>query len=510
MEVKWRTTRCRKCRHNLSLEKSIDTRCMVSSDSVLYITVDNIPDWVLAQINKATWTKGKVNCEKCGGRLGSFDFTNIKLCQLCGGHDVSAVHIQKNRVDLMTHVPMAAKLPRSSIHFATRRATIDHVSNSETIDTTAASHHSPNIQELIACDRSSSGRQPSSHCVLVERLDKTYNDNENTKATALVPTTIYEAVITTGGNQSTVDSDIGDDNPFTVLSELGTESSVGDDVREIGKDVSFRGSTRRNIEPPHTLEVQTIPEPNYPDEFCCAICMDLYYRPHTCTPCNHVFCEACLRRLARERPSLTPCPYCRNIIRECNFDPDLDLKLKTDYPEIYKTRRHNLRKIDSHFYQLPRCSRTQYTQYQLRNYANRNNQNNLILNILYQSLPCIIPIFIYAVIPCLLIYCLFTLIYVWITSLDSYVGNWSQESWHFENANFFVYNCFKLAIHGCSWYNLYYQAMQYRHWYQYIVFFMQFWSVIQMNLFRCVICTLSAECLSRFFIQRQARERRQQ
>ena len=191
---------------------------------------------------------------------------------------------------------------------------------------------------------------------------------------------------------------------------------------------------------------------------------------------------------------------------------DLDLKLKTDYPEIYKTRRHNLRKIDSRFYQLPRCSRTQYHEYQLRNYANRNiiNRDNVILNFVYQSLPCIVPIFMFAVIPCLLIYCLFTLIYVWVTSLDASIGNWSQDSWQFENANFFVYNCFKLAIHGCSWYNLYHQAMQYRHWYQYIVFFMQFWCVIQVNLFRCVICTLSAECLSRFFIQRQARERRPQ
>ena len=137
------------------------------------------------------------------------------------------------------------------------------------------------------------------------------------------------------------------------------------------------------------------------------------------------------------------------------------------------------------------------------------NRNNVIVNLLYRFLPFLATILIFTVLPCLLIYYLFTLVYEWIISLDSYVGDWSLDSWHFENVNFFIYNCFKLAIHGCSWYNLYHQAMQYRHWYQYIVFFMQFWSVIQVNLFRCVICTLSAEFLSRFFIQRQARERRQ-
>ena len=30
----------------------LDTRCMLSTDSVLYVTVDNMPDWVLTQINK--------------------------------------------------------------------------------------------------------------------------------------------------------------------------------------------------------------------------------------------------------------------------------------------------------------------------------------------------------------------------------------------------------------------------------------------------------------------------
>ncbi|MEQ2189160.1 hypothetical protein GOODEAATRI_022403, partial [Goodea atripinnis] len=41
--------------------------------------------------------------------------------------------------------------------------------------------------------------------------------------------------------------------------------------------------------------------------------------PHTCQPCAHVFCEPCLRRLAKNRATNTPCPLCRCLISHTSF-----------------------------------------------------------------------------------------------------------------------------------------------------------------------------------------------
>ncbi len=51
----------------------------------------------------------------------------------------------------------------------------------------------------------------------------------------------------------------------------------------------------------------------------CAVCLDVYYSPYKCHPCSHVFCEPCLRTLAKNRPSSTPCPLCRTLISHVLF-----------------------------------------------------------------------------------------------------------------------------------------------------------------------------------------------
>ena len=53
------------------------------------------------------------------------------------------------------------------------------------------------------------------------------------------------------------------------------------------------------------------------DGLTCSVCLDLFYRPHTCCPCDHVFCDPCLRQLARSHPINTKCPLCREVIQSC-------------------------------------------------------------------------------------------------------------------------------------------------------------------------------------------------
>lgn len=53
--------------------------------------------------------------------------------------------------------------------------------------------------------------------------------------------------------------------------------------------------------------------------FICAVCLDVYFSPYICHPCNHIFCEPCLRTLAKNSPTNTPCPLCRTVITHVFF-----------------------------------------------------------------------------------------------------------------------------------------------------------------------------------------------
>ncbi|KAI2661544.1 E3 ubiquitin-protein ligase RNF180 [Labeo rohita] len=53
--------------------------------------------------------------------------------------------------------------------------------------------------------------------------------------------------------------------------------------------------------------------------YICAVCLDVYFSPYMCHPCSHVFCEPCLRTLAKNCPTNTPCPLCRTTITHVFF-----------------------------------------------------------------------------------------------------------------------------------------------------------------------------------------------
>ena len=64
-------------------------------------------------------------------------------------------------------------------------------------------------------------------------------------------------------------------------------------------------------------------------ELLCPICWELLHRPHSLQPCEHSFCEPCLRRLARA--GIQTCPLCRSLITDCHLDEgntNISLKVK--------------------------------------------------------------------------------------------------------------------------------------------------------------------------------------
>ena len=61
----------------------------------------------------------------------------------------------------------------------------------------------------------------------------------------------------------------------------------------------------------------------------CGICLELLHRPHSLSPCSHIFCEPCLRRLATA--GFQTCPICRSVITDCQLDEgntNISLKVK--------------------------------------------------------------------------------------------------------------------------------------------------------------------------------------
>lgn len=69
-------------------------------------------------------------------------------------------------------------------------------------------------------------------------------------------------------------------------------------------------------------EMSTDDDNEYAEEkesYICAVCLDVYFNPYMCYPCHHIFCEPCLRTLAKDNPASTPCPLCRTIISRVFF-----------------------------------------------------------------------------------------------------------------------------------------------------------------------------------------------
>ncbi|XP_072272464.1 E3 ubiquitin-protein ligase RNF180 [Pyxicephalus adspersus] len=111
-----------------------------------------------------------------------------------------------------------------------------------------------------------------------------------------------------------------------------------------------------NISNPRTEdeEEEDIPEK---ESYTCAVCLDVYFNPYMCYPCRHIFCEQCLRTLARDNPSRTPCPLCRTIIAIVHFQTDLSKSSAALFPNEYLKRKQSFHRASCSKWPLPSCNR---------------------------------------------------------------------------------------------------------------------------------------------------------
>uniref|UniRef100_A0A8C0V371 E3 ubiquitin-protein ligase RNF180 n=1 Tax=Cyanistes caeruleus TaxID=156563 RepID=A0A8C0V371_CYACU len=93
------------------------------------------------------------------------------------------------------------------------------------------------------------------------------------------------------------------------------------------------------------------------ESYLCAVCLDVYFNPYMCYPCHHIFCEPCLRMLAKDNPASTPCPLCRTTIATVFFQRDLNNSTRSFFPMEYLNLKENFQKSNSAKWPLPSCKK---------------------------------------------------------------------------------------------------------------------------------------------------------
>ena len=89
--------------------------------------------------------------------------------------------------------------------------------------------------------------------------------------------------------------------------------------------------------------------PMIEDDRRCPICLDLFHRPTSLQPCQHVFCDPCCRRLAGAR--INQCPVCRSPIEDCHLDQELHDSIEDQHQDLYIQRQED--EMNSGIFNLP-------------------------------------------------------------------------------------------------------------------------------------------------------------
>lgn len=111
-----RSIRCHKCRHvlveNMDFaamnNRPCDSSCpSYDKTSFIHLLEDKLPDWIKVKVEQEQWTKGKLHCENCNSKVGSFDFVSGRKCD-CENTLLPSVHFISSQVDRpFTQIPVS-------------------------------------------------------------------------------------------------------------------------------------------------------------------------------------------------------------------------------------------------------------------------------------------------------------------------------------------------------------------------------------------------------------------
>ncbi|XP_052212108.1 E3 ubiquitin-protein ligase RNF180-like [Dreissena polymorpha] len=396
--------RCRKCRYDLQIGDAViienkDCNADTSTDSgqfsVWYLDVDRAPEWIQLEITDASWTKGKLVCPKCNGRLGSFDFLVDRRCY-CENHAVPSVHLLKSRVDYFRKQDIPVVRNKGQIR--TRRvkefqmgvspgensATLDLINNSstvidhtwsfmpsceserDTLDIGVASSL-PLYMNKSSQEKPETGDAEDNNGLMINsikmktrlsteniELPSHFEHSENSrskfglrKRSQKLCSQTSESVMQPGNIEGR---------------GLNRQLCQGDNINyeRARKDQAVRSNLFEVLQETTSKDESEVEEAEVeiPSEFSCPVCLELFYQPHECRPCLHVFCEHCLRDICKQKPVNTPCPLCRKLIDSCHPCKETIARIRQELPGPYKERKQELQRLKktTKFYPLPQAT----------------------------------------------------------------------------------------------------------------------------------------------------------
>ncbi|XP_058272153.1 E3 ubiquitin-protein ligase RNF180 isoform X2 [Hemibagrus wyckioides] len=379
--------RCKKCRRCV-----VDSSCLLSTSAeagctVWHVDVDALPDWILSVINQVHWTTGKLNCQHCGARLGGFNLLNCSRCPC--GHDTN-VHFIKSRVDqVVKHLVYLSRPGTARVHtgfqvkprdlegpedrtlggdphqvttnglnpepeLLSRQIQAPHFDGEPSVISPHSPHLSlPLIRPVNEEVKEAAAHDPDRNARLTPTELSDYLENQD------VPVDSFSAPTQ---NTVTGEPDLSDsvteepqDRPCSTPVQMLTK-------RERNRLKSLRRKQRkkerwiqRQLEEKSVSWNQSSSDEEEKEGCMCAVCLDVYYKPYMCQPCSHVFCEPCLRTLAKSRASSTPCPLCRTLISHVIFQEELHQHTRSHFPKEYCMRNETFQKTNYSKWPLPSC-----------------------------------------------------------------------------------------------------------------------------------------------------------
>ncbi|XP_072517799.1 E3 ubiquitin-protein ligase RNF180 [Salminus brasiliensis] len=405
--------RCRKCRRCVA-----DSICLLSVSkefmgacSVWHVDVDALPDWILDVVNQVHWTVGKLNCQYCGARLGSFNFINCPKCP-CGRD--TAVHLSKSRVDqAVKHSVHLSRLGRAKRHADILKSKTEFLSKErkqEEPETTRELDPISNLDQdlqrlrmpaqVTSLDSEASFITPSSsspdfsHISPVdEEIDEAVanvNSRQEPQTLRSVETDSEDPVA--HERQMSVEPSIYQESTGDRLAHFTSQETPSLDTEELEQEQEditeeqvhhttsshvqkltkrernrLKSLRRKQRKKERWIQSQveekelsakwnlTSSDEEEKEGYTCAVCLDVYYNPYMCQPCSHVFCEPCLRTVAQNRPRSTPCPLCRTLISHVLFQQELHQTTRTCFPKEYLSRKETFQQTNYSKWPLPSC-----------------------------------------------------------------------------------------------------------------------------------------------------------
>ncbi|KAM4532176.1 E3 ubiquitin-protein ligase RNF180 [Fundulus diaphanus] len=379
------TLRCRRCRRTV-----IDSTCLLTAAdespaagcSIWHIDADNLPEWILSSVQQALWTAGKLNCHHCGARLGGFNFLGRSDCP-CGRG--AAVHLSKSRVDLDHKRRVLLVQPgRSETGQADLLADLCQRREEATLDGSRLAR----LPRLAPVDPPGAGGNSQRDAAgladtpesasSVRHPAELQSDSDGEAWSDVLPwvpdipggSSLSVELQQTGDvclrRRHTSGGGAGLEEEEEEFSSQDRElSSLSARIRRSKRDKNRLKSLRRKQrrrerwlqsqmkedESDSGTDLDSVDVDR--DGLSCSVCLDVFFSPYACRPCAHVFCEPCLRTLAKNRAADTPCPLCRRVVSHCSLHRELDQTTKTRFPKVWARRRQNFQNAPCARWPLP-------------------------------------------------------------------------------------------------------------------------------------------------------------